>query len=50
MYAIRSYYGAAEFITDPYVSRYTGGRCRTIATAFTDANQKRYILCVDVTA
>ncbi len=42
--------GAAEFITDPYVSRYTGGRCRTIATAFTDANQKRFILCVDVTA
>lgn len=42
--------GASEFITEPYVSRYSGGRCRTIAAAFSDANQKRFILCVDVTA
>lgn len=42
--------GFSEFITEPYVTRYTGGRCRTIASAFNDASQKRYILCVDVTA
>ncbi len=42
--------GLSEYITEPYVCRYTGGRCRTIAAAFNDANQKRYILCVDVTA
>ena len=40
-----------KFTTDPYVSLASGNLCRTISTAFRDAaNNKMYVLCVDVTA
>jgi EAL domain-containing protein (putative c-di-GMP-specific phosphodiesterase class I) len=40
-----------KFATDPYVSLASGNLCRTVSTVFRDAaNNKMYVLCMDVTA
>jgi EAL domain-containing protein (putative c-di-GMP-specific phosphodiesterase class I) len=42
--------GLARFITEPYVSLASGNLCRTLSCSFKGAEEKNYVLCMDVRA
>ncbi|HVM32342.1 MAG TPA: EAL domain-containing protein [bacterium] len=40
--------GKGSFVTKPYLSMATGNVCVTLSALFKDADQKKYILCIDI--
>jgi EAL domain-containing protein (putative c-di-GMP-specific phosphodiesterase class I) len=40
--------GKASFVTKPYLSMASGNVCVTLSALFKDADQKKYILCIDI--
>jgi EAL domain-containing protein (putative c-di-GMP-specific phosphodiesterase class I) len=40
--------GKASFVTEPYLSMASGNVCVTLSALFKDSEQKKYILCIDI--
>lgn len=53
-HSLKDYYylpvntGQSRYTTDPYISLASGNLCITISSLFTDRNNNRFILCVDI--